>query len=107
MTTFAIPAPQTVEVGLDPLDPAAVIAVARSGATVAITEAAVEAVRASREQVEHLARSEDPVYGVSTGFGALATRHIAPDMRAALQRSLIPRTPRRPARRSSGRSSAR
>src|SRR5690606_34596535 len=28
-------------------------------------------------------------YGVSTGFGALATRHIAPDLRARLQRSLI------------------
>jgi histidine ammonia-lyase len=30
-----------------------------------------------------------PTYGVSTGFGALATRHIPPDRRAALQRSLI------------------
>ena len=32
---------------------------------------------------------ERPHYGVSTGFGALATRHIAPERRAALQRSLI------------------
>src|SRR5205814_1445566 len=39
--------------------------------------------------VQELARSETPVYGVSTGFGALATTHIPPDRRADLQRSLI------------------
>jgi histidine ammonia-lyase len=37
------------------------------------------------------ARAPDraPHYGVSTGFGALATRHIAPGLRAQLQRSLV------------------
>jgi len=30
-----------------------------------------------------------PAYGISTGFGALATRHISPDLRAKLQLSLI------------------
>ena len=30
-----------------------------------------------------------PHYGVSTGFGALATRHIAPELRTQLQRSLV------------------
>jgi histidine ammonia-lyase len=89
MTTIATAVPQSVEVGLDPLDPSAVLAVARQGAPVSITDAAMEAVRASRVQVDRLADSDDPVYGVSTGFGALATRHIAPDLRAALQRSLI------------------
>ncbi|MFD5658895.1 aromatic amino acid lyase, partial [Streptomyces hirsutus] len=29
------------------------------------------------------------VYGVSTGFGALATRHISPELRAALQRNIV------------------
>jgi histidine ammonia-lyase len=29
------------------------------------------------------------VYGISTGFGALATRHIDPELRAQLQRSLV------------------
>jgi len=33
--------------------------------------------------------SPEPVYGISTGFGALATRHVAPELRAQLQRSLI------------------
>ncbi len=36
-----------------------------------------------------LAESDTPSYGVSTGFGALATRHIDPELRAQLQRSLI------------------
>ena len=30
-----------------------------------------------------------PAYGISTGFGALATRHIPTDMRAQLQKSLV------------------
>src|SRR5262249_13761854 len=36
-----------------------------------------------------LASAATPTYGVSTGFGAMATRHIPPDRREALQRSLI------------------
>ena len=39
--------------------------------------------------VEALADDPLPHYGVSTGFGALATRHIPPALRADLQRSLI------------------
>jgi len=38
---------------------------------------------------KQLADATVATYGVSTGFGALATRHIPPDRRAALQRSLI------------------
>jgi histidine ammonia-lyase len=43
----------------------------------------------SRRAVEALATGPVPVYGVSTGFGALATRHINPDQRAQLQHSLV------------------
>ena len=39
--------------------------------------------------VEELAAAPDPAYGISTGFGALATRHIPTEMRAQLQRSLV------------------
>src|SRR4028119_1789507 len=45
--------------------------------------------RASRGAVEALAGDDRPHYGVSTGFGALATRHIPVPARAHLQRSLI------------------
>ena len=39
--------------------------------------------------IDALAADTTPHYGVSTGFGALATRHIPTDKRIQLQRSLI------------------
>ena len=66
-----------------------VIDVARRNARVELSANALAAMQSTRIHVEALAEQEDPVYGVSTGFGALAQRHIAPDLRAQLQRSLI------------------
>jgi histidine ammonia-lyase len=66
-----------------------VVAVARGGAAVTLGAGALDAVAKSRAHIEQLATAETPTYGVSTGFGALATRHIPTDRRAALQRSLI------------------
>jgi histidine ammonia-lyase len=66
-----------------------VVAVARAGVEVEVTEAAMEAVGKARAHIEELAHAESPTYGVSTGFGALATKHIPTERRAALQRSLI------------------
>ena len=43
----------------------------------------------ARAVVEELAAAPTPAYGISTGFGALATRHIPTEMRAQLQRSLV------------------
>ena len=65
------------------------MAVARRGARIEITPDSLEEIRRSRSIIEGLADDVEPHYGVSTGFGALATKHIAPDMRAQLQRSLI------------------
>jgi histidine ammonia-lyase len=66
-----------------------VVSVARGGVGVELTGAALAAVQQSRAQVERLAGAEQATYGVSTGFGALAIRHIPPDRRTTLQRSLI------------------
>ena len=66
-----------------------VIAVARFDAQVKIAPDALVAVDNARSHVEALAQSDTPVYGVSTGFGALANRHISPEDRTQLQRSLI------------------
>jgi histidine ammonia-lyase len=44
---------------------------------------------ATRNHIEKLANSEVPVYGISTGFGALANRHIDVKDRVQLQKSLI------------------
>lgn len=78
-----------VEIGTGPLSLDDVVSVARRGATVTLSEDAVAAIGASREHIERLARSGEPVYGVSTGFGALATTFIAPEKRHQLQRSLV------------------
>ncbi len=80
---------QPVQLGPKPLTRDDVHAVARGDARVEITEAAREAVTTARAHIERLATAEQPTYGVSTGFGALAVRHIPPDRRAALQQSLV------------------
>jgi histidine ammonia-lyase len=80
---------QPVQLGPKPLTRDDVHAVARGDARVEITEAAREAVTTARAHIERLATAEQPTYGISTGFGALAVRHIPPDRRAALQQSLV------------------
>ena len=72
-----------------PVSFADVAAVARDRAPVELSAAAEEEITASRKIIEALAEDDQPHYGVSTGFGALATRHIPPERRAQLQRSLI------------------
>ncbi|MFF0107103.1 histidine ammonia-lyase [Streptomyces hirsutus] len=66
-----------------------VLAVARGGARIELSREALAALAASRRIVDALAAEPDPVYGVSTGFGALATRHIGPELRARLQRNIV------------------
>ncbi len=66
-----------------------VVAVARDDAPVELTPAALHEIGESRAIVDALAHDSRPRYGVSTGFGALATRHIPLDRRVQLQRSLV------------------
>jgi histidine ammonia-lyase len=75
--------------GRQPLSMADVAAVAREGRAVELAEGCVAEVGRSRAYVDQLAASGRPVYGVSTGFGALATKYIEPDQRHVLQRSLV------------------
>ena len=75
--------------GHRPLSFSELVAVARDGAPVALTEEAGFAIDRARAVVEELAAAPTPAYGISTGFGALATRHIPTEMRAQLQRSLV------------------
>ncbi|RHW26114.1 histidine ammonia-lyase [Nocardioides immobilis] len=78
-----------VEVGVGPVSFDEVVAVVRGGAGVRLAPDALTAIDRARGIVEELAASPTPTYGVSTGFGALATRHIAPELRTQLQRSLV------------------
>jgi histidine ammonia-lyase len=79
----------TTSVGTGPLSEADLVAVARYDAPVHLSEDALAAMAASREVVDALAGDVEPHYGISTGFGALATQHIPVQRRAQLQRSLI------------------
>jgi histidine ammonia-lyase len=83
------PAPGTVTIGTGAVSTSDVVAVARFEARVAIDEAARAAVTASRATIDLLAADSQPHYGISTGFGALATTFIAAEQRTQLQRSLI------------------
>ncbi len=80
---------EPVVVGVGPVSAEEVVRVARLGAPVRISEEALSTMAKSRRWIEALAEDPKPVYGVSTGFGALAIRHIPGDKRAQLQRSLI------------------
>lgn len=79
--------PVVVDIG--PLTREEIVAVARDGVPVSLSASAEQEIRASRRVIEALADDVVPHYGVSTGFGALATRHIPMGRRAALQRSLV------------------
>ena len=65
-----------------------VVAIARRGEKVRLSDGALSRMADARRIVESLADGE-PVYGISTGFGALANTTIPADRRAALQQSLI------------------
>jgi histidine ammonia-lyase len=79
----------TVVVGTSGTTVSDVLAVARADARVELSAEAVAALAAARAVVDRLAAEPAPVYGVSTGFGALATRHIGPDLRSRLQRNIV------------------
>jgi histidine ammonia-lyase len=79
----------SVALGTSGVSAEEVLAVARHHARVDVSPQAREAVARARAHIEALAGSPRPAYGVSTGFGALATRHIPAELRRELQRSLI------------------
>ncbi|MEV0605305.1 histidine ammonia-lyase [Polymorphospora rubra] len=71
------------------VSPADVLAVARGTARVTLAPSTVEAMATSRSIVDKIESDGRPVYGVSTGFGALANTFVAPERRAELQHALI------------------
>jgi histidine ammonia-lyase len=66
-----------------------VVRVARHGEKLTISQEALDKMAITRAHIESLAAGQTPVYGISTGFGALANQHIAPEDRVQLQKSLI------------------
>lgn len=78
-----------ITVGTRPLEIAEVVSVAREGAEVEIDADALVAMERTSAVIEALADDTAPHYGVSTGFGALATTSIPIEKRAELQRALV------------------
>ena len=79
----------TIELTGDQVEPDQVIAVARRGVPTRLSDEARAVMEQSAAVVERLASSDEPVYGVSTGFGSLAATWIPPERREELQRALI------------------
>jgi histidine ammonia-lyase len=62
----------TIELTGDQVEPGHVVAVARYGVPARLSDEARAAMEESAAVVARLADSDEPVYGVSTGFGSLA-----------------------------------
>jgi histidine ammonia-lyase len=75
----------TLDGRLTPSDVAAI----GSGASIELDAAALDRVDRNRAALEQLLASGIPVYGISTGFGALVTRGVAPEFQRALQVNLL------------------
>jgi histidine ammonia-lyase len=66
-----------------------VVAVARDGAVATLSPDARAAMQRSADLVEGFVSGEQPVYGVTTGFGSLASTVIPADRTAELQVALV------------------
>ena len=79
------------EVFLDgsPLSIRQVVRVSRNNAKVSLAESAHSVMRASRAQVDAIAASPEPVYGINTGFGSLSQVRIDQEGLYTLQRNIV------------------
>jgi len=78
-----------VLLGTGPLTVGEVVAVARHDRSVVVAGTVRDRIARGREVVAAMAAGDRAVYGVSTGFGALANTSIPAERRQDLQRSLI------------------
>lgn len=78
-----------VTVGGGPLTLEALEAVARRGARLSVHPAAMDRVRRSRQLVERWVAEGRPVYGITTGFGALCEVVIPPADTRTLQENIL------------------
>lgn len=78
----------TLVLGDRPLEPADVCDVARGG-RVTLGQRARERMDATRAVIERLLERDEPVYGLTTGVGALKVVRVAPDAQIAFQELLL------------------
>ena len=70
------------------LDATAVVAIG-AGAPIELDPAALERVAGNRAVLEEILSTGTPVYGISTGFGALVSNTVAPELQRHLQVNLL------------------
>ncbi|MDR0433234.1 MAG: histidine ammonia-lyase [Bifidobacteriaceae bacterium] len=85
----AVPPVRTVRLTPGPLTMDDVLSVARHGAKVELTGEAMDAIGRGAELIAALGEDRSAHYGVSTGFGALATKEIRPERRSELQVNVV------------------
>ena len=78
-----------IEIGNHPLRIDELVHVARHDEAITLSLAALERLDLVRASIDAAVAAGTPVYGVSTGFGSLATTFISPELRRDLQTSLI------------------
>ncbi|MFI0446962.1 histidine ammonia-lyase [Actinomadura sp. 6N118] len=78
-----------VEIGSRPLTREQIIAVARDNAQVHLSEAALRALGMGRMQLEALAATGLPAYGLTTGVGALMSERVDRHQMAEIQQALV------------------
>ena len=80
---------ETVIVDGAPLTPAQVVAVAYRKARAVAGPDLASRMKPARDLIDRAVESGDVIYGITTGFGALATTHIGREEAEALQYNLI------------------
>ncbi|EAR20990.1 histidine ammonia-lyase [Nitrococcus mobilis Nb-231] len=82
---------ERMHASIEQLDRPTIVAIARREAYIALPlpPRIARRIDQARQRVEALAAGEEPVYGVTTGLGALATTAIAPAHRRTLQHALL------------------
>ena len=78
-----------VVVGIEPMSREELISVARRFETITLGDDVLARIDRQRAAIDALVEGGSPIYGLSTGFGSLATTFISPEERRDLQRSLI------------------
>ncbi len=81
--------PSVVTVDGSPLSVAEVVAVARGVARVAIDPGLSDRMAPARSVVDRIVAEGATVYGITTGFGALASVRVSPAEARQLQQSLV------------------
>ena len=75
--------------GIDHLTVQKAMAIAKGDLQAILNTEAVEKINECRRKVEVMARGNEPVYGINTGFGPLCDTQITPEQTCKLQENLL------------------